>query len=101
MTSAVISATGETPVRDIAQLLLQKQISGVPILDQSGAPIGMVSEGAGEERQHRAEELIGKHNSDGSWCHLLHEARTAAEQGLKEFLLLRFPSQVCSDGPCC
>jgi CBS domain-containing protein len=272
MTSAVISATGDTPVRDIAQLLLQNHISAIPILDKSGAPIGMVSEGdligrdeterdarrewwlallaegeslspdflsglrhperfssdimstpvitvaedtdtgeiarlltahrikrvpvvrngqvvgivsrenllrmlaseerhndvkseegvvaralgdvlaplkwrferprheaephaapmsepddtssgaadfrrlaadfesteahrredlrhsAGEERQHRAEELIGKHISDGSWRHLLHEARTAAEQGLKEFLLLRFPSQVCSDG---
>ena len=272
MTSAVISTTGETPVRDIAQLLLQNQISAVPILDQSGAPMGMVSEGdligrdeternarrewwlallaegealspdflsglshpervasdimsrpvitiaedtdtgeiarllaahrikrvpvvrngqvvgivsrenllrmlasaerhhdvkseeglvaralgdvlaplkwrferprheteshaalmtepddassaasdfrqlaadfesteahrredlrhsAGEERQHRAEELIGKHISDGSWRHLVHEARTAAEQGLKEFLLLRFPSQLCSDG---
>ena len=44
------------------------------------------------------QELIGTHISDGSWRHLLHEARTAAEQGLKEFLLLRFPSQVCSDG---
>ena len=55
-------------------------------------------QGAGEERRHRAEELIGKHISDGSWRHLLHEARTAAGQGLKEFLLLRFPSQVCSDG---
>jgi CBS domain-containing protein len=53
---------------------------------------------AGEERQHRAEELIGKHISDGSWRHLVHDARTAAEQGQKEFLLLRFPSQVCSDG---
>jgi CBS domain-containing protein len=53
---------------------------------------------AGEERQHRAEELIGTHISDGSWRHLLHEARAAAEQGLKEFLLLRFPSQLCSDG---
>ncbi len=41
MTSAVIS---ETPVRDIAQLLLQNQISAVPVLDKSGAPIGMVSE---------------------------------------------------------
>jgi CBS domain-containing protein len=53
---------------------------------------------AGEERQHRAEALIGKHISEGSWRHLVHEARTAAGQGLKEFLLLRFPSQVCSDG---
>jgi CBS domain-containing protein len=272
MTSAVISATGDTPVRDIAQLLLQNHISAIPILDKSGAPIGMVSEGdlvgrdetqrdarrewwlallaegepispdflsslrrpervagdvmskpvitiaedtdardiarllaahrikrvpvvrngrvvgivsrenllrmlvseeryrdgrseeglvarafgdvlaplkwrferprhetephaalmtepndassaasdfrqlaadfesteahrredlrhsAGQERQQRADELIGKHISDGSWRHLVHEARTAAEQGLKEFLLLRFPSQVCSDG---
>ena len=53
---------------------------------------------AGEERQHRAAELIGTHISDGSWRHLLHEARTAAEQGRKEFLLLRFPSELCSDG---
>jgi CBS domain-containing protein len=53
---------------------------------------------AGEARQHRAQVLIGKHISDGSWRHLVHEARTAAQQGLKEFLLLRFPSQVCSDG---
>src|SRR5580693_1275972 len=45
MTSAVISATADTPVRDIAQLLLQSHISAVPILDKSGAPIGMVSEG--------------------------------------------------------
>jgi CBS domain-containing protein len=45
MTSAVISATGDTPVRDIARLLLQNHISAVPILDKSGAPIGMVSEG--------------------------------------------------------
>ena len=45
MTSAVISATRDTPVRDIAQLLLQNHISAIPILDKMGAPIGMVSEG--------------------------------------------------------
>ncbi len=45
MTSPVISATADTPVRDIAQLLLKKHISAIPILDKSGAPIGMVSEG--------------------------------------------------------
>lgn len=53
---------------------------------------------AGEERQHRAEELIGTHMSDQNWRDLLHRARATAEQGLKEFLLLRFPSQLCSDG---
>jgi CBS domain-containing protein len=45
MTSPVISASADTPVRDIAELLLKNHISAVPILDKSGAPIGMVSEG--------------------------------------------------------
>jgi CBS domain-containing protein len=45
MTSPVISATADTPVREIAQLLLKNHISAIPILDKSGAPIGMVSEG--------------------------------------------------------
>jgi CBS domain-containing protein len=53
---------------------------------------------AEEERQHQAAELIGKHISEESWRNLIHGARTAAEQGLKEFMLLRFPSQLCSDG---
>lgn len=53
---------------------------------------------AEDERQHRAAELTGTHMSDQSWRNLVHEARAMAEQGLKEFLLLRFPSQLCSDG---
>jgi CBS domain-containing protein len=53
---------------------------------------------AEETRQHEAAELIGKHISEESWRNLIHGARTAAEQGLKEFQLLRFPSQLCSDG---
>jgi CBS domain-containing protein len=52
---------------------------------------------ADEERQHKAAELIGKHISEESWRNLIHGARTAAEQGLKEFMLLRFPNQLCSD----
>ena len=37
MTSPVISATANTPVQDIAQLLLKNHISAVPILDCSPA----------------------------------------------------------------
>jgi hypothetical protein len=51
-----------------------------------------------EKQKHEVEELIGTHISDESWRNLLHGARAAAEQGLKEFMLLRFPSQLCSDG---
>jgi CBS domain-containing protein len=53
---------------------------------------------AEEEQKHKAAELIGKHISEESWRNLIHGARAAAEQGLKEFMLLRFPSQLCSDG---
>jgi CBS domain-containing protein len=53
---------------------------------------------AKEEQEHKAAELIGKHISEESWRNLIHAARTAAEQGQKEFQLLRFPSQLCSDG---
>jgi hypothetical protein len=42
--------------------------------------------------------LIDQHISDENWRALLHEARQSAEQGEKEFMLLRFPSQLCSDG---
>jgi hypothetical protein len=51
-----------------------------------------------EEQKHKAADLIGKHMSEEGWRNLIQGARAAAEQGLKEFQLLRFPSQLCSDG---
>ncbi len=53
---------------------------------------------AAEERRHRVSELIDDHISDESWRALLHGARQAAERGQNEFMLLRFPSQLCTDG---
>jgi CBS domain-containing protein len=53
---------------------------------------------AAEARRRKVEELVDTHASDESWRSLLHQARRAAEQGLKELMLLRFPSQLCSDG---
>src|SRR5271154_6595547 len=32
------------------------------------------------------------------WRELLHQARQGAERGEKEYLLLRFPSELCKDG---
>ena len=45
MTRDVVSVASDTPMRKIAALLLEKRISCVPVVDGSGAPIGMVSEG--------------------------------------------------------
>jgi CBS domain-containing protein len=53
---------------------------------------------AAEQRRERVAELIDRHISDEDWRALLHRARQSAEQGEKEFMLLRFPSQLCSDG---
>ena len=89
MTSAVISATGDTPVRDIAQLLLQNHISAVPILDKSGAPIGMVSEG----------DLVGRDETEHDarrewWLALLAEGESLNSEFLSN---LRRPERVASD----
>src|ERR1700733_9460267 len=89
MTSAVISATGDTPVRDIAQLLLQNHISAVPILDKSGAPIGMVSEG----------DLVGRDETERDarrerWLALLAEGEPLGPDFLSS---LRHPERIASD----
>jgi CBS domain-containing protein len=49
-------------------------------------------------RRRRVKDLIEHHVSDEGWRALLHHAREAAEHGQKEFMLLRFPNQLCSDG---
>ena len=46
-----------------------------------------------EQRRERVAALINRHISDESWHTLLHQARHSAEQGEKEFMLMRFPSQ--------
>ena len=57
MTSPVISATANAPVRDIASFSSKATSARFPILDYSGAPIGMVSEG----------DLIGRRNAQREW----------------------------------
>ena len=53
---------------------------------------------AAELRRRDVRHLIETHISDKGWNGLIHAAHDAAERGETEFLLLRFPSQLCSDG---
>jgi CBS domain-containing protein len=53
---------------------------------------------AAEERRRLVTELIDQHISDVNWRTLIQQAREAAQRGVQEFMLLRFPSQLCSDG---
>ena len=45
MTPEVVSVRPETPTQEVARLLLRAGISACPVVDEGGAPIGMVSEG--------------------------------------------------------
>ncbi len=53
---------------------------------------------AAELHKKDVHRLIDTHISDKEWNRLVHNAREAAERGASEFLLLRFPHQLCSDG---
>lgn len=71
MTTAVSSVSPETPIGNIAKLLRDRGISAVPVVDETGIPIGMVSEG----------DLIGRDEADREarldwWLTLLAEGET-------------------------
>jgi CBS domain-containing protein len=68
MTASVISVGPDVGTHELAKLLLDKGISGVPVVDAGGKPIGMVSES----------DLIGRGDSDQEarrdrWLRLLAE----------------------------
>lgn len=45
MTHTVVSVSADTPVSDIARTLIARGISAVPVLDEAGKIVGIVSEG--------------------------------------------------------
>ena len=55
-------------------------------------------EAARLERRRQAEVIMQQHVSDETWRALLERAQIAAKNGEKEFLLHRFPCDLCSDG---
>jgi CBS domain-containing protein len=59
MVSPVITAKPSSSVRDVAKLLLERRVSAVPVVEDEGKIVGIVSEGdllhrseAGTERRH-------------------------------------------------
>jgi CBS domain-containing protein len=45
MTSDVVTVRPETPLKDVAAILTERRISGVPVVDETGKVLGVVSEG--------------------------------------------------------
>jgi len=50
------------------------------------------------ERQRQVKELLDQHVSDSQWSEMLDRAKLAASSGEQEFMMLRFPCDLCSDG---
>lgn len=75
MTRDVVSVTPDTPVRKIASLLVKRGIGAVPVIDSSGAPIGIVSE-ADLIRPDRAAREARRQ----SWLEILAEGEPLAPE---------------------
>src|SRR5580704_2560268 len=59
MSRSVVTATPETAIEELARLLVEKKISGLPVIDAAGALVGIVTEGdllrrieTGTQKQH-------------------------------------------------
>ena len=44
MTRDVVSVTPETPLKDVAAVLVERGVSGLPVCDTDGAVVGVLSE---------------------------------------------------------
>jgi CBS domain-containing protein len=77
MTTKVVTVAPDTPVAEIAKLLLERQISAVPVVGEDRRLLGIVSEG----------DLIHGLGQEGAkrswWLDLLASSQTRAEAHLK------------------
>jgi len=83
MTRDVVTVRPETSLRQVAAILAERRISGLPVVDEAGEILGVVSEGdilvkerGPSERNWVLERLLHPHGTNGQ---LKLEARTAAE----------------------
>jgi CBS domain-containing protein len=80
MTSPVIYVMTETPLREIASVMLRERISAVPVVAGGGQLVGMVSEGDLVQRRS------GDRGARRSWWLDLFEADAAHSEDFLEYL---------------
>ncbi|MPW18319.1 CBS domain-containing protein [Paraburkholderia sp. CNPSo 3157] len=79
MTPSVICAQPDMTVQEAAKRLVENRISGMPVVDESGALVGIVSEG---DLLHRVE--TGTETRRSSWLELFSSTRNLASAFVKE-----------------
>lgn len=78
MTSPVVTVAPDTPVAEVARLLLERHISAVPVVDADGRLVGIVSEG---DLMRRPES--GTDRRHAWWLALVSDPRQDAVEFLK------------------
>ena len=79
MTRQVITVASDAPIVDAANIMLDKHISGLPVVDQAGKLVGIVSQG---DFIRRAE--IGTQRKRGRWLKLFVGPGRAASDFVHE-----------------
>ncbi|MEM5383925.1 CBS domain-containing protein [Paraburkholderia phymatum] len=79
MTPSVICAQPDMTVQEAAKRLVENRISGMPVVDESGSLVGIVSEG---DLLHRVE--TGTETRRSSWLELFSSTRNLAGTFVKE-----------------
>jgi CBS domain-containing protein len=83
MTFGVISIPPDAPIEEAARLMLHHRISGLPVIDDSGKLVGMVTE----------RDLLPRQRAAGhdrpQWLEFLLDARGAADSRLPELARVR------------
>jgi CBS domain-containing protein len=81
MSSAVLTVGPYTPLKDVARLLVENRVSGVPVLDDDGTVLGVVSEAdiLAKERTNPGASSLLEHLFDTETDSHKHDARDAAD----------------------
>jgi predicted transcriptional regulator len=59
MTTSVVTAAPDMSIRELGQLLMRTKVSGVPVVDESGRPIGVVSKSDIIDWAHNEDDAYG------------------------------------------
>jgi CBS domain-containing protein len=79
MTRSVITVTPETTILEAANLMLQRHVSGLPVVDAAGKLVGIVSEGDFIRRSE-----IGTQRKRGRWLRFILGTGKAATEFVHE-----------------
>jgi Mg/Co/Ni transporter MgtE len=108
MTQGVTTVTPDTPLKDVARKLVERGISGVPVVDEDGHVVGVVSEADVLAKERREPEGSGRFarlmrraassESAKFSARLAGEAMTSPAITIEPFWTIRRPRRSCSSG---